>query len=69
MKKSDYKIRTMTRQDLNIAVEWATKEGWNPGVYDTDAFYKTDPNGYFMGFLGDEPISSISAVSELYQSS
>jgi len=63
MKKNDYKIRTMTRQDLNIAVEWAAKEGWNPGIYDAEAFYKTDPNGYFMGFLGDKPISSISAVS------
>ena len=63
MKKNNYKIRTMTRQELNIAVEWAAKEGWNPGIYDADAFYETDPNGYFMGFINDEPISCISAVS------
>lgn len=53
----------MTREDLETAVEWAAKEGWNPGLYDVEAFYQTDPNGYFMGFLDNEPISSISAVS------
>lgn len=58
-----YQIKTMTRNNLDIAVEWAAKEGWNPGLYDAGAFYGADPNGYFMGFLGNEPISCISAVS------
>ena len=59
----NYQVRTMSRKDLDTAVEWAAKEDWNPGLYDADAFYATDPNGYFMGFLNNEPISSISAVS------
>ncbi len=63
MNKKDYKIRIMTRKELNIAVDWAAKEGWNPGLYDANAFYETDPDGYLMGFLRDEPISCISAVS------
>ncbi len=58
-----YQIRTMTRKDLDIAVDWAAKEGWNPGIYDTDVFYATDPKGFLLGFLGDEPIASISSVS------
>ena len=58
-----FKVRTMTRSDLNTAVEWAAKEGWNPGIYDGDAFYATDPKGFFLGFLGNEPIASISSVS------
>lgn len=58
-----YQIRTMTRKDLDIAVDWAAKEGWNPGLYDGDAFYATDPKGFFLGFQGDEPIASISSVS------
>jgi len=53
----------MSRKDLDTAVEWAAKEGWNPGLFDADAFYVTDQNGYFMGVLDNEPISSISAVS------
>jgi len=60
---NSYQIRTMNRKDLDVAIEWAAKEGWNPGLYDVDAFYETDPNGYFMGFLNNEPISCISAVS------
>lgn len=58
-----YQVKRMQRKDLDTAVEWATKEGWNPGLYDSEAFYATDPNGFLMGFLDDEPISSISAVS------
>ena len=53
----------MTRNDLDTAVEWAAKEGWNPGLYDAEAFYTTDPNGFFMGYLNDKPVASISAVS------
>ncbi len=63
MNKNDYEIRTMTRGDLDIAVDWAAKEGWNPGLFDADTFYNTDPRGFLMGFLGDTPVSCISAVS------
>lgn len=58
-----YNIRTMTRNDLDTAVEWAAREGWNPGLYDADCFFKIDKNGFFMGFLNNEPIACISAVS------
>lgn len=57
-----YTIRRMNREDLSLALGWAANEGWNPGLHDTQCFYNTDPNGFFMGFLDDKPISSISAV-------
>lgn len=60
---NNFQVRVMSRKDLDTAIEWAAKEGWNPGLYDADAFYATDPRGFFMGFLNDHPISSISAVS------
>jgi GNAT superfamily N-acetyltransferase len=63
MKNSEYEIKVMQRRDLDTAVQWAADEGWNPGLYDADCFYQTDPNGFFMGFKNDQPISSISAVS------
>jgi hypothetical protein len=53
----------MTKSDLDIAISWAESEGWNPGLHDRDAFYNTDSNGFFMGFLNGKPISCISAVS------
>lgn len=59
----DYKIRPATREELDIAIEWAAKEGWNPGLHDGDSFYATDPNGFLLGFLDGEPIASISSVA------
>src|SRR3989344_3248086 len=59
----NYHIRPVDRKELDVAVEWAAKEGWNPGLYDADSFYTVDPKGFFLGFLGKEPIASISAVA------
>jgi GNAT superfamily N-acetyltransferase len=58
-----YRIRPMTRADLDLAVDWAAAEGWNPGLHDADAFFATDPTGFFLGELGHQPIGCISAVS------
>jgi len=59
---SEYKVRPMTREDLELAVLWAVKEGWNPGLADTKTFYETDPEGYWCGVLKGEMVASISAV-------
>jgi len=56
-------IRTATRTEVDIAIEWATREGWNPGFYDADCYYSADPNGFLIGFLGNEPIATISMDS------
>ena len=55
-------IRVMTRQDLDLAINWAAAEGWNPGLNDADCFEAVDPTGFLIGCLGDEPIASISVV-------
>jgi hypothetical protein len=43
---SDFLVRPMTRTELDLAVEWAAEEGWNPGLSDADCFYSTDPEGW-----------------------
>ncbi len=58
----NYTIRIATRAEVDIAVEWAAKEGWNPGFHDADCYYSADPNGFLIGFLGNEPIATISAI-------
>ncbi len=60
--KDEYSIRTMTKQELSIAIDWAAEEGWNPGLYDLDCFYRADPNGFLVGLINNEPIATISAV-------
>jgi len=58
----DYCIRRMTRRELDIALDWAAAEGWNPGINDGNCFYAADAGGFLAGFLGDKMIASISAV-------
>lgn len=57
-----YVIRKMQPGDLNLAIEWAAVEGWNPGLYDADAFYSTDPDGFLIGELDGVPVAVISVV-------
>ena len=62
MQKENYTIRTMTREEVEIAIEWAAKEGWNPGLHDSACYITADPNGFLMGFLHGEPMATISAI-------
>jgi len=59
---TDLVIRTMLRTELDLGIDWAAAEGWNPGLHDADAFHAADPQGYFVGLLDDEPIGMIAAV-------
>ncbi|MEL7086487.1 MAG: GNAT family N-acetyltransferase [Cyanobacteria bacterium J06597_1] len=62
MASSIYTIQTMTRLQLDMVIDWAASEGWNPGLHDASSFYTTDPTGFFIGLLDGQPIASISAV-------
>ncbi|WP_116475197.1 GNAT family N-acetyltransferase [Zobellella maritima] len=57
-----YTIRTMTRPEIDIAIDWAAAEGWNPGLHDADCFYAADTHGFLVGLLGAKPIAVISVV-------
>ncbi len=59
---SDYKISVMSRYEVQIAINWASIEGWNPGLCDADCFYAADPQGFFIGKINDQPVATISAV-------
>ena len=59
---SNLSIRVMSRVDLDLAVEWAAGEGWNPGRRDAASFHVADPSGFLMGFVDDQPVGCISVV-------
>ncbi|MGF7136700.1 ribosomal protein S18 acetylase RimI-like enzyme [Paraburkholderia sp. EB58] len=59
----DFLIRTMTPSEVELSLEWAASEGWNPGKHDARCFRAADPNGFFIGALQGEPIGCISAVA------
>lgn len=52
----------MTRREIDLAVDWAAAEGWNPGLHDADCFHAADPGGFLVGLLCEEPIATISVV-------
>lgn len=57
-----YQIRRMTRGDLSIAISWADREGWNPGLFDLEPIHLVDPEGFLMGWLGERPVASVACV-------
>lgn len=58
----DYVMRTATRDEVDLMIDWAAAEGWNPGRHDAASFFAADPSGFMLGLLDGEPISSISVV-------
>jgi len=55
--------RQMLFQEMPFAINAAELEGWNPGINDADAFYHTDPNGFFIAEIDGKLIGSISGVA------
>jgi Acetyltransferase (GNAT) domain/Acetyltransferase (GNAT) family len=58
----EFVVRNATRSELDLIIDWAKREGWNPGLHDADCFWESDPSGFFIGLLNGEIISAISAV-------
>jgi GNAT superfamily N-acetyltransferase len=56
-------IRSITKSEMVRLLAWAGDENWNPGLGDAEAFHAADPQGFLIGYLGDEPIAGISAVA------
>lgn len=50
--------------ELEKLIDWAAKEGWNPGLDDAAAFHAADPDGYFVAKTKGEPIAGISVVTQ-----
>lgn len=55
-------IRAMNRAEFSLAIEWATQEGWNPGLYDAEVFWAADQGGYLIGLIDGKPVAVILAV-------
>jgi GNAT superfamily N-acetyltransferase len=56
-------IRTMRREEISLAVDWAAAEGWNPGLSDAACFAAPDPDGFFVGDVDGVPAATVSCVN------
>lgn len=58
----DIQIRALDRAGIQTAIEWARREGWNPGLADIEAFSAVDPRGFLGLFRDGQLASTLSAV-------
>lgn len=56
-------IRNLKLEEFRTLVDWARLEGWNPGHFDAEIFYATDPDGFLGYFINEELIGGGSIVS------
>lgn len=52
----------MRREELDLALDWAAAEGWNPGLADAACFHAADPGGFLIAERAGEPLGCVSAV-------
>lgn len=51
----------MQATDFKVINQWCIDEGWNIGLYDSDAYYKIDPLGHFIA-KDSERVASLSLI-------
>ncbi|MCG5237593.1 GNAT family N-acetyltransferase [Xanthobacter oligotrophicus] len=51
-------IRTLDPAEVETAVDWAAREGWNPGLSDANAFLAQDRNA-FRGLFRDGALAAV----------
>lgn len=59
----ELEFKQLKRSELDTLVTWAKEEGWNPGMYDAEVFWATDPEGFYGCYNNDELIGGGSIVS------
>ena len=60
---SDFTVRAATLEEWRQVTEWANGEGWNIGYHDAECFFAADPDGFFIGRVGDRPVAAVSLVN------
>ncbi|WP_068109105.1 GNAT family N-acetyltransferase [Tropicimonas marinistellae] len=56
-------FRTAGIADVETMLEWAAREGWNPGEEDAAAFHAADPEGFLLAEVGGTLAAAISVVN------
>lgn len=62
-KLDDLVLEKLNLKDVSTLIGWAQDEGWNPGTYDAEVFFATDPNGFYGFKFQGEFIAGGAVVS------
>ena len=60
--KHQVSIERMTRKGVEVAIKWAQREDWNPGIHDADCFFSSDPEGFYAAKIAGEVVATVSVV-------
>jgi hypothetical protein len=63
MKDDSFRVRTMSPEEVALAVDWAAAEGWNPGLTDASCFAAAAQGGFLLGDLAGAPAAILSVVN------
>jgi hypothetical protein len=63
MKDDSFRVRSMSPEEVALAVDWAAAEGWNPGLTDASCFAAAASDGFLLGELAGEPAAILSVVN------
>lgn len=55
-------IRPMARAELEMVLDWAAAEGWNPGRCDAQCFHAADSDAFLLAEVDGRPVAAIAAV-------
>jgi len=55
-------IRPADLAQIQLMLDWAAQEGWNPGLDDARLFQRADPRGFFMAYEEQQAVAAISVV-------
>lgn len=56
-------FHTASLGEVEVLLNWAAREGWNPGLDDARAFYDADPTGFFVAKQDGTLVAGISVVN------
>jgi hypothetical protein len=56
-------ISPATREEVETLIEWAAREGWNPGLNDIDPFRAEDPDSFIVARVDGALAAGISVVT------
>lgn len=61
--ETSYHIRNLRSDEIDIPIEWARQEGWNPGIHDGEMHYPVDPEGWFCAEENGEIIGVAAGIN------
>ncbi|XP_078661686.1 holothin acyltransferase-like [Branchiostoma floridae x Branchiostoma belcheri] len=58
-----FRVRQVTSQsEVALMLEWVAAEGWRPGVYDAESYYRQDPTGFYLAEVDGVPVGGVVLV-------